>query len=177
MAPTRTLGEVCYCAAITGTADLIRSLICSAVSTPQREWTDDGPAARVRSPRVVACRPWQGRISTVMRGSAVEPHDCAGPAVHDVTMFGSLSRPGEPRPTFNSPEGSALHPRGFAAASNAGASASEKFQQPDGGNIIENDDLARDPATTTVAGKPRRHLLCSDAASPAPILEFFSLEP
>ena len=28
---------------------------------------------------------------------AVEPHDCAGPAVPDVTMFGSLSRPGEPR--------------------------------------------------------------------------------
>ncbi|MGX1346435.1 hypothetical protein AB7M49_000011 [Bradyrhizobium elkanii] len=30
---------------------------------------------------------------------AVEPHDCAGRAVHDVTMFGSLSRPGEPRCT------------------------------------------------------------------------------
>jgi hypothetical protein len=29
---------------------------------------------------------------------AVEPHDCAGSAVHDVTMFGSLSRPGEPQP-------------------------------------------------------------------------------
>jgi hypothetical protein len=29
---------------------------------------------------------------------AVEPHDCAGSAVLDVTMFGSLSRPGEPRP-------------------------------------------------------------------------------
>jgi hypothetical protein len=29
---------------------------------------------------------------------AVEPNDCAGPAVPDVTMFGSLSRPGEPRP-------------------------------------------------------------------------------
>jgi len=29
--------------------------------------------------------------------AAVEPHDCAGPAVFDVTMFGSLSRPGEPR--------------------------------------------------------------------------------
>jgi hypothetical protein len=32
------------------------------------------------------------------RALAVEPHDCAGSAVHDVTMFGSLSRPGEPRP-------------------------------------------------------------------------------
>jgi hypothetical protein len=31
---------------------------------------------------------------------AVEPYDCAGPAVHDVTMFGSLSRPGEPQPAL-----------------------------------------------------------------------------
>lgn len=28
--------------------------------------------------------------------AAVEPHDCAGPAVSDVTMFGSLSCPGKP---------------------------------------------------------------------------------
>jgi hypothetical protein len=37
-------------------------------------------------------------IRLTHRALAVEPHDCAGPAVHDVTMFGSLSRPGEPRP-------------------------------------------------------------------------------
>src|SRR6516225_862111 len=37
-------------------------------------------------------RPW------IVHAPAVEPHDCAGSAVHDVTMFGSLSRPGEPQP-------------------------------------------------------------------------------
>src|SRR5215475_10252446 len=40
--------------------------------------------------------------------AAVEPHDCAGPAVLDVTMFGSLSCPGEPRSRTHPTSGSTL---------------------------------------------------------------------
>ena len=78
----------------------------------RRDRRQDGARGRARSlrPAVAASTlPWwfwnmfgeQG-VFLLSRGGegeiAVEPHDCAGSAVHDVTMFGSLSRPGEPRP-------------------------------------------------------------------------------